>query len=492
MWLIEALETQARRAPDETALADPRRTLTWSGLCREWRALARAIKDYAEPGDRVLLLSANRVEVLEAYLACACLGVVAAPVNPALADPELSYALDSVQPVVALADAAGKARLASLAPGVPVLDADSVPGLVGEPDEVSETELTAPFAILQTSATTGRGKGVVVDQRSLQLNAMSWLADVRPALGTRFLNAGPLFHGSMVIALDYLSAGCPVFVLEGFTPQSCLRAIESWRIEHAFLVPTMVHMLLETRQLAETDLATLQLLLHGAAPMPADLAVRARAALNVDLQTIYGITEGGGPALTLKPADQPGEAAIPGATCAGLPMTGTVARICGDDGGYLKSGEVGALRLKGDGLMRGYWMDEEATSETVIGGWLHTGDLAYQDENGFYWLVDRRTDLILRGGQNVYPAEVERVLRDHPGVADVAVVPGPSETWGQTPIAFVQPTGEGDERALLVHCVANLASYKRPSRIIFVDEIPRNPAGKILRRLLRSRAMEMV
>jgi acyl-CoA synthetase (AMP-forming)/AMP-acid ligase II len=483
MGLPETLQTYAWRNPDGLALVDGQRERTWAGLRDRTRALAGHLRTRLSAGDRLLVLSGNRVEVIETYLACAAARVIAAPVNPTLADSELEYAISKLGPAAAVGDPAGLARLETLLPDTPRWDiaAEYLPSVAGP-----ASSLTAPFAILQTSATTGRPKGVVIDQRSIQLNALSWLADVRPRPGTRFLQAGPLFHGSMVIALDYLAAGCPVHVLERFVPQSCLRAIETWAIEHAFLVPSMVRLLLETRQVERADLGSLRLLLHGAAPMPTDLADEARKVLRVDLQTIYGITEGGGAVLTLAPEDTPGTPAVGGATCIGVPMTGTVARIRDDDGADLGPGEIGTLHLSGDGLMHGYWSGDNSITD----GWLNTGDIAYTDERGYFWIIDRRNDLILRGGQNVYPAEIERVLRNHPSVVDVAVVPAASTLWGQIPVAFVQTCGDVAERDLAAHCVTFLASYKRPGRFVFVDAIPRSPAGKILRRLLRERADE--
>jgi acyl-CoA synthetase (AMP-forming)/AMP-acid ligase II len=480
--------------PDGVALADSRREVTWAGLRDTTRVIARTLRDSLAPGDRLLVHSVNRVEVLEAYLACAAAGSVAAPVNPSLTDPELDDAISLLRPAAAAADAAGRERLGRLVPGLACWD---IGGFGEEPSGMTPPPLpapplTAPFAILQTSATTGRPKGVIIDQRSVQLNAFSWLADVRPSPGTRFLQSGPLFHGSMVIALDYLAAGCPVFVLERFTPQDCLRAVENWKAEHAFLVPSMVRLLLETKQLADSDVSSWRLLLHGAAPMPTDLADAARQALGVDLQTIYGITEGGGPVLTLRPDDTPGTPMISGAACVGLPMTGTAARVRDGDGNDLGHHEIGTLHLTGDGLMQGYWADQTATTAAVSGGWLNTGDIAYVDEHGYCWILDRRDDLILRGGQNVYPAEVERVLRDHTAVADAAVAPGASRVWGQVPVAFVQAAPDVDASALVEHCARFLSSYKRPARFVFVESIPRNPAGKILRRLLREQANEAV
>lgn len=490
MGLPETIEALARRTPDAIALADGRIEVAWAALRDRTRTAAWALRESLAPGDRLLVHSANRVEVIETYLACAYVGIVAAPVNPALTDAELGDAISLLRPAAAIADEAGLARLARVAPDLSARDIGFVPQTAPRTDPLSATPLTAPFAILQTSATTGRSKGVVVDQRSIQLNALSWLADVRPAVGTRFLQAGPLFHGSMVIALDYLAAGCPVYVLERFVPQNCLRAIERWQIEHAFLVPSMVRLVLETKQLSDTPAASLRLLLHGAAPMPTDLAEAARKALGVELQTIFGITEGGGPVLTLTPQDTPGEPMIGGATCIGLPMTGTVARVRDADGNDLPAGEIGTLHVSGDGLMQGYWENPEATAAAMSGGWLNTGDVGYVDESGYFWVVDRRNDLILRGGQNVYPAEIERVLRDHPDVADVAAVPAASEVWGQVPVAFVQVVAgrELDTRTLAEHCTRLLAAYKRPARFVFVETVPRNPSGKILRRLLREQA----
>lgn len=495
MGLFDIIDTHARRNPGGLAVVDSRRELTWADLRDNVLTRARSLCAALSPGNRLLVLSGNRAEVIETYLACAYAGIVAAPVNPALADAELHYAVTLVQPTAAITDATALARLDELAlvTDGPRMDIAASP--TPAPDPGAETRpvtlLTAPFVILQTSATTGRPKGVVIDQRSIQANVFSWLADVRPRPRTRFLQAGPLFHGSAVIALDYLAAECPVFILDRFQPQTCLRAIEHWKIEHTFLVPSMVRLLLDTWQLSHTATDTWRLLLHGAAPMPADLADTARAALGVDLQTIYGTTEAGGPALTLRPDDTPDLPAVAGATCIGLPNTGTLARIRDDHGNQLGPGEIGTLHLAGDGLMQGYWADPAATTASGLAtGWLNTGDIAYTDDAGYYWILDRRTDLILHGGQNVYPAEIERVLRDHPDVADVAVVPALSPIWGQVPVAFIQKQSHASvgERVLAEHCTRHLAAYKRPSRFVFIDSIPQNPTGKILRRLLRMQA----
>jgi acyl-CoA synthetase (AMP-forming)/AMP-acid ligase II len=495
MWLADIAHRHRTRRPDALALRDERRDVSWRDFDREVAALAQAIRHHVPVGGRVVVLSGNRVEMLEVYFACALVGVIAAPVNPALTDGEVAYILDRLEPDLLIAEPDGRARLREARPKLPALAIETIQELpdVGRPPAWA-AHLTAPAAILHTSATTGRPKGVVVDQRSFQLNALSWLGDVGADESTTFLNACPLFHGSMVIALDYLAAGATVCVLERFTPQGALAALQRWRIGHVFLVPSMVRLLLESRALDDTRLDALRLVLHGAAPMPPELAKAAGTRLGVRLQTIYGITEGGGPAISLRPGDTPGEPPITGATCVGRPMLGTVARVAESDGQTAPRGEVGELHLRGDGLMLRYWRDPEATADVLRDGELNTRDLCCIDDDGFIWVVDRRTDLILRGGQNVYPAEIEHVLRKSARLADVAVVPAPSPTWGQTPVAFVQPAGPGavDEAELLELCVTHLASYKRPSRFIPVSEIPRNPAGKILRTTLRELAANAI
>ncbi|MFD9465722.1 class I adenylate-forming enzyme family protein [Streptomyces sp. NPDC060027] len=497
MWLTHIVRRGLDRDPDALALRDSRRDVSWRRLDRDVRALASRLRHDTLPGSRVLVLSGNRVEVLETYVACAAAGMVAVPVNPALTDPELGAIVESVEPSAAIVEAGFVARLGDLFPGLPLMDIADVAGLPDEEPESVRSEgggPTDPVLILHTSATTGRAKGVVVDQRSLQANALSWLADVGPRPGTVFLNAGPLFHGSVVIALDHLAAGGTVCVLDRFTPQGCLAALQRWEVEQAFLVPSMVRLLLEAKGLAGTDLTKLRLLLHGAAPMPEELARQAHELLGADLQTIFGITEGGGPVLTLRPNTAVGEPPVPGAVCVGLPMLGVGLRIIDGEGRDVPTGIIGEIQVTGDGLMQSYWKNPEATADVLSGGRLGTRDLGCLDADGRVWVVDRRNDLILRGGQNVYPAEIEHVLRQSPDVADVVVVPLPSRLWGQTPVAFVQPVSPErfDESELLGRCVDGLAPYKRPSHFLPVERIPRNPAGKVLRAQLRSRASEII
>jgi acyl-CoA synthetase (AMP-forming)/AMP-acid ligase II len=497
MWLDRILTRQASLAPDAVALRDIRRELTWRELRAEVHGLADRLAGLLPRGARVLVMSQNRMEVLVTYLACAAAGVVVVPVNADLADAEVSYIVDYVEPSLAVAQKSSLDRLAGLAPQLPAWPIEDVPAIAAEhsgPPRSRPADLDDPFAILHTSATTGHPKGVLTTHRSIQAQALSWLGDVRPAVGTVYLNASPLFHGSMVMALDYLAAGGTVCVLDRFTPQACLTALAEWRVEHVLMVPSMIRLLVQTKALETADLSSVGLIVHTAEPMPERLHHQAIEKLGRPLLNVYGLTEAGGPVITSRsdgPATTPRH---PGARCAGVPMLGVDAVVRTKDGRPAAVGEVGEICLRGEGTMREYWRRPEATAETLKNGWLHTGDLGYLEEDGRIWTVDRRTDLILRGGQNVYPAEIERVLRTSPNVADVAVVAAPSEAWGHTPWAFVQPVDPEafDERELLDLAVRELASYKRPSRFLTVERIPRNPAGKLLRRQLRDRAAEIL
>jgi acyl-CoA synthetase (AMP-forming)/AMP-acid ligase II len=496
MWLDRILDRQATRTPDAVALRDVRRELSWQGLRREVYNLARQLADRFPAGERVLVVSDNRVEVIETYLACGVAGLVAVPVNANLADAEIEYIIGYTGPSLAVAQESSRKRLHALSPDLPSMAIEDLAALPGDGTPVADRQPTLddPFAILHTSATTGHPKGAVIDHRYLQTNVLSWLGDVRPAPGGSYLNASPLFHGSMVIALNNLAAGVTVGVLDRFTPQGCLTALAQWRVQVVLLVPSMIRLLLQSRALESADLSCVELILHTAEPMPATLTDEAARAFRVPLLNVYGITEGGGPVATCRSDEAPRDARFPGATCAGVPMLGVDLRVLREDGELAAGGEIGEVCLHGDGIMREYWRRPEATAQAIRGGWLHTGDLGYLDDDGRLWLVDRRTDLILRGGQNVYPAEIERVLRASPQVADVAVVAAPSPTWGHTPWAFVQPRDPDafDERELLDRAVGELASYKRPSRFVPVETIPRNPSGKLLRRLLREEAVRIM
>ncbi|WP_375489111.1 class I adenylate-forming enzyme family protein [uncultured Mycobacterium sp.] len=491
MWFEQVLTRGNQRTPNQICLRDLRRDVTWEQLNREARALASVLRSSSRRADRVLLLSGSRVEVITAHFACALAGGIAMPVNSALADSELSYILDAMSPAVAVADARGRARLSALGSSLATVPIETVADLAVQPEVASSAGgVTDPVAIFHTSATTGRPKGVTVDQRYFQFQSLSWAAEFRAAPGSVFLNAASLFHGSVMFAFNCLAALGVVGILDSFTPRAFINAVRRWGVESTALVPAMITLLLQDREFASLKGGTLRSVISAGAPLPEHLPRQMHDALGVFPHTIFGITEAGH-VLHRWPEDDRTHAGHDGGVCVGRPFPGYSVRVVRDDAKRAAAvvDEVGMIQVACDGLMQGYWRNGEATAETVKDGWLTTGDLGFQDNDGFIWVVDRRLDMIVRGGQNVYPAEIERVLRKSPQVRQVAVVAAPSDVWGQTPVAFIEGNAQGlDTSELLTLCATELASYKRPSGFIVVDQLPRNAIGKVLRTELRDRA----
>ncbi|MEU6990828.1 AMP-binding protein [Streptomyces sp. NPDC046465] len=562
MWLSQVLHRNRQCLGDRTALIDADRSLTWTELDERTTRLARglAARGVAK-GDRVAILSLDRVEVIEAYFALAKLGALFVPLNHSLTVPEVTDMVRRTGAGVLLGEAAlldrhpdlpVRLRLAVDGPEYAELTAartgnttartgnttartgdtaartgdtaartGNTEARTGNTD-AAEEEFPLPAvadtdlaAILHTSATTGRAKGVTVDHGSFRGISLGWLAVAAPSDDMVLVNCCPLYHGSMTVILTYLAAGATVVLLPGFTPQRALAAMERHRATHVWLVPQMLRFLLQSKAMASTELGSLREVMYGAAPMPVELHAEAAERLDCGFRQVYGMTEVGGPFATLGPADH--RAARPDAPLpAGRVIPGMSVRVLDDAGTELPLGAVGEITVRGPGLMRGYWNNPAATAEITVDGWIRTGDLGLLDESGLIRLVDRRKDLILRAGQNVYPAEIEQALLTHPLVRDAAVVGVPDADYGEVPKAYVVtgPAPSADSATdnsatdssttdsttdtatdgapavtraeLMAHLTERLAPYKRPRQLEFIDQVPRSPAGKILKKLLRA------
>ncbi|WP_116214379.1 class I adenylate-forming enzyme family protein [Streptomyces olivoreticuli] len=490
MWLTQLAERNRQCFPDRTALVDEHRSVTWAEFDDRTGRLARGLAGLGiRRGDRVAVLSLDRVEVMETYFALARLGALFVPLNHSLTPAEVTGIAQRTGAVAVI----GEAALLDRHPDLPVrlriameseefaaLGADGIalPELPDLPDDT-------PVAILHTSATTGQAKGVTVDHASFRAIALGWLAVARPADDMVLVNCCPLYHGSMVVSLTYMAAGATVVLMPGFKPQTALAAIEKHRATHIWLVPQMLRFLLQAKAMESTDLSTLREVLYGASPMPVDIYTEAAARLGCGFRQVYGMTEVGGPFVTLGPEEHPAPDAVPDLIPAGRVVPGMSARALDDKGEEAAPGTIGEIVVRGPGVMRGYWDDDEATAEITVDGWIRTGDLGYIDRGGLIHLVDRSKDLIIRAGQNVYPTEIERALRTHPAVHDAAVIGTPDPDYGEVPLAYVVADEGTGTAELLRHVAEQLAPYKRPRRIEFIDQVPRNPAGKIVKKLLR-------
>ncbi|MFT2014899.1 AMP-binding protein [Streptomyces sp. 796.1] len=496
MWTAHLVRRHRQQRPDALAVVAGERALSWRELDARTDALASALLDRGvRRGERIVVSSPNRAEVLELYLAAGKAGVIVCPVNHTFPAPEVAHVIGNVEPIGVFAEQAVLDRLGDafgtgwrVALGSPAYEAMAS----GPARLLALPRQDDVYAILHTSATTGLAKGVTVTHRSISACYTGMAAELGLGPHDVMVNPCPLFHGSMVIGLAVLAAGGTLVLEREFAPQRFLADVAAHRATRAFLVPAMVRFALRTRAFETTDLSSLTDVMFGGAPMPDEVLHEALERFPCPLRSIYGITEGGGPIATMlfEPAHLNGGA--DGADelrlrSAGRMLPGCHIEIHDRAGHRVPPGEIGELCVRGDGRMVGYWRNEAATAEVVRDGWLHTGDVAYADPDGFLYLVDRLGDVLIRGGQNVYPAEVERVLAAQPGVRDVAVVGAPSAEWGEVPVAFVAATEPDPQAApLLTACVAELASYKRPVRIVFVPEIPRSTAGKVLRRVLRA------
>lgn len=494
MWMRQLIEQAAQRSPDRLALIDGERRVTFRELERRTAALAAGLGEYGvSRGSRVAVLSHNRAEVIETYLALGQAGAAFVPLNGSGPAAGLLELVETAKVDAVIGSAAEIDRADIRSSGRPVIAFEDPwyeqAASAQPPAHRPVTDAGDILTVLHTSATTGRPKGVMTDHRSLRALTLGFLSETPIEDDTVLLNCNPLFHGSMVKPLMYLAGGATIALVPSFTPQGCLAAIERTRATHLWLVPEMLRFLLRARALPSTDLSSLREILYAAAPMPAEVIKEAHERLGCRFRQIYGVTEAGGPVAQLRPEDHDfsAEGLRAPERPVGRALPGVSVAVHDESGRPLPAGQVGEILVGGDGLMRGYLDDAHATDEAMADGWVRTGDLGSVDEAGFIRLSGRIKDLINRGGQKVYPAEVEQVLARHATIAEVAVVAAPDPDWGEVPVAFAVPAPgtEPDEGELLRYCVPRLDEYKRPVAVRFTAALPKNPAGKLLRRELQ-------
>ncbi|HEX6195709.1 MAG TPA: long-chain fatty acid--CoA ligase [Jiangellaceae bacterium] len=487
---------------DKSALADVAtgREFNYAELDQRASGAAVVFRDAwgVRPGDRVAVLAHNRTDTIELLFACAKLGAVLVPLNWRLSVPELKEIAADADPVGLVyddpnAEAAGelcKERgLRSMAfgpdPSGAELGYETALGEAGAESIVhpprDEGEL---WYLLYTSGTTGTPKGVRQTFGMALVNHLNIGLAVGITGDDAFLSVLPQFHtgGINLYTLPMLLAGGTTLITRLFDPGETL-ALLSTRANLFFGVPTMFQMLADHPDFATTDLSGVRSWACGGAAMPVPLLERL-AARRIQVRQGMGMTETGPTVFLL---DE--EHAIEKAGSVGKPQPFVEARIVDRSGRDVADGEAGELLLRGAGITPGYWRRPGATSAAFTDGWLHSGDVARRDADGYYYIVDRWKDMYISGGENVYPAEVERVMIAFPGVADVAVVGVPDEQWGEVGKAFVVPSAgaDVDPDRLLELCRAELAAFKVPKHVEIVDALPHNASGKVLKDELRTR-----
>jgi acyl-CoA synthetase (AMP-forming)/AMP-acid ligase II len=504
MNLATWVERHGRRRRDEPALADGERVhATWSELAARVAGGAGGLRSGLglEPGDRVAIVMRNRPEYLEVQYAAWHAGLVAVPVNARLHREEIAFILahsgarvvvtdeEHAEDVGPLVDTVETLEEVVLAPGTrwdELTAADPVP--------LADRAVDDPAWLFYTSGTTGRPKGATLTHGNLLMASLSYFADIDPiAAQDSVLHAAPLSHGSGLYGLPHVARGA-VSVFPGpgaLGGAELLTLLARWPGLSFFAAPIMVKRLAADPVLAGADLVGLKTIVYGGAPMYLADLEEALATFGPRLTQIYGQGETPMTITGLSKADH-AEREHPRwrerMQSVGFPRTDVEVRVVDVQDHELPAGEVGEVVVRGGVVMAGYWDQPQETAETLRGGWLHTGDVGSFDDDGFLTLRDRSKDLIISGGMNIYPREVEEALMTHPHVRAVAVVGRPDPEWGESVVAFVVTDGtEPSTDELDRTCLDRIARFKRPKEYHVVDALPTNNYGKVLKRELRQR-----
>jgi fatty-acyl-CoA synthase len=501
MYVRDWMARRAALGPHKTAVIDfaSGASLTYAQLNERAARLANHLHQHAgvRSGDRVAVLAMNRSEMLETLFAAAKLTAILVPLNYRLTQPELQYILEDSEPRVLLYEAEFHAMVSRLRKHTGIhhyvaFDADDGRDVSYEqalgaasdaPVEVDHFDAEMPLVIIYTSGTTGRPKGALLSHRMLAWNSFNTQIGWDLVSSDVTTVHAPLFHtgGLNVLTTPMLHIGATVVMLRKFDAADVLAAIERYRCTMFFGVPTMFQMMLESPLFETTDFGSIRYFISGGAPCPVPL-IEAYQRRGVQFTQGFGMTEVGPNCFKLGLAD-----AVRKAGSIGFPSFHSEARIVDDQGRAARRGEVGELILKGLHVCSGYWQNREATRAAMVDGWFYTGDLARQDDEGYYYIVGRAKDMIISGGENIYPAEVEAVIDRHPAVAASAVLGLTDERWGETPIAVVVKRANvaATEEDIIAFCEDNLARYKIPRQVFFVAEFPLSASGKVIKRMLR-------
>ncbi len=466
---------------DRICMRDGDGELTYADVSRRVEAIAEQFAAMGvRAGDVVAVMLPNRVELLLALMAAWRIGAAATPINPMFTANEAGYQIH---------DSGAVLLVASTRPnGVPYVRPEE---LATEPHgslPAPTTGLDDLALLIYTSGSTGRPKGVRLDHANLTAMAGSIAEAMRIGADDHCLLVLPLFHVNAICVscLAPLQAGGQVTILARFSPDTFVGAIERYRPTYFSAVPTIYARLAELPEDVRPDTSSVRFAVCGAAPVSAELLQRCESRFGFALIEGYGLTEGTC-ASTVNPV---GGVRKPGTV--GLPLPGQKVATMAPNGSFTPVGEPGEVVIQGANVMRGYLNRPEATAETLVDGWLHTGDVGVLDEDGYLTIVDRIKDMIIRGGENVYPKEIESVLGRHEAVLEAAVVGVPHDIYGEVPVAYVvtYPSTPVTPEGLLDLCRADLTKIKLPVAVHIVGELPKNPVGKIDKPALRAVARE--
>jgi acyl-CoA synthetase (AMP-forming)/AMP-acid ligase II len=499
MLIYDMLQATADRLPNKPALICDEEALTYGELQRRVLSLAYHLQQLGvRKGDRVALLFPNCIEMALSYYACAAVGAIAVPLNNRLTGKDLVYILNdcgagilvvgyqfwdvsqAIRPDLLRVKEyiyAGPERKSGAHFFGDLLESTALPNF---PDLNPEDVAT----IMYTSGTTGLPKGAMMTHRNIFTNARNCGAMLTYTEKDITLIVVPLFHvtglNSQLVAFIYLGGTC--VILKAYKTVEMIQAIERRKITVLFNVPTMYVLMLINEALADRELPSLRLAAYGGAPMDKETILALKNRLGLELFNAYGLTESSSLTTVLPACD-----AIRKAPSVGLPVPGVRIKAVDVFGNEVQPGNPGELLIKGPNIVPGYFNQPEATQKALKGGWLHTGDVARIDDEGYVFIVDRMKDMIVRGGENIYSIEVESVLNSHPKVLESAVVPEVHPIFGEVVRACIvlRPETEATAEEIREYCRQHLADFKVPARIVFLSELPRNPGGKVIKTRLK-------
>lgn len=478
-------------APEKIALQDGEtgRSFSYAELYSQASRASEILhKEFGiKSGDRVASLSTNELEYVVLFFALQRLGAILVPINFRLTQREVNHIVGDSQPSLIVYQDTFEEMIAHL-------PADICPRgkitLQGLSDKIASTRFTeSPFLgqaetavmILYTSGTTGAPKGALITQQMIFWNSINTTMRLNLSQSDCTVIFLPFFHtgGWNVLTTPLLHRGGKIVLLKKFDADQILTLCESEQATILFGVPTTMDMMYRSPLFAKTDLSKIRYAIVGGEPMPLDL-IKIWDKKGIPVRQGYGLTEFGPNVFSLNEED-----ALRKIGSIGFPNFYIDAQVMDNEGRLLGADEIGELVLRGPMMMAGYWKNEKATGETIQNGWLHTGDLVRRDSEGFYYVVGRKKDMFISGGENVYPTELEQVLREHPGVREAAVIGVPDEKWGEVGKAFlVLDDANLNEEILRNYCLQNLAKFKIPKYFQFLDALPKGDSGKILKRKL--------
>jgi acyl-CoA synthetase (AMP-forming)/AMP-acid ligase II len=480
--------------------------LTFRELNERVNRLANALSSLGfRKGDRVASLSSNRYQLVEITFACHKIGLIGVPLNARLSMAEMVYMLNNSESSALLLGPEYIEEMEKVRSEIKTVKhyislSYPSPTMIGYEDLVRsgsaddpkiEVEMDDIADLKYTSGTTGKIKAAMMSYRSkLCQTRKVLLRDSNIRKDSAMCHVAPITHASGIMLLPFIMKGARNVLLPGFDIPLLLKTIEKERITHMLAVPTMLNFLMAYPDLKKYDLSSIETIIYAASPMPVEKIKQALEIFGPVLKQGYGLTETSAGIACLTQEDH----IIDGdpkklrrLASAGRPVSECDVRVVNEKGEDVKPGEVGEVIERGDDMMLGYWKDPELTAQTLRNGWLYTKDMATVDEDGYIYLVDRKGDMIISGGFNIYPSEVEGVLAGHPAVFESAVIGIPDDKWGESVKALVvlKEGMTASEEELINHCKQHLSSYKKPKSVDFVKELPKNPIGKVLKRKLK-------